>query len=117
MNTLRNKVNLIGRLGAKPEIQNLNGGFQLVKLAVATNERYKDKAGEWKDNTQWHNVNAWGKTAERLVKMADKGVEIALEGKLVNRQYETKSGEKRYVTEVEMSDFMILTPSNKTKSN
>lgn len=113
MNTLRNKVNLIGRLGSKPELKNLTGGYQVVKMQVATNERYKDKAGEWQDNTQWHQVCAWGKVAERISKLADKGIEIALEGKLVNRSYENKNGEKRYSTEIEMSDFIILAPKAK----
>ena len=109
MNTLRNKVNLIGRLGAKPEIQTLTGGNVLTHFSLATNEKYKDKEGVWQDNTQWHNITAWGKIAERLVRMADKGNEIVLEGKIINRQYETKSGEKRYATEIEVNDFMLLT--------
>lgn len=108
MNTLRNKVNLIGRLGAKPEIQNITGGYVLTNFSVATHERYKDKKGVWQESTQWHHIVAWGKLAERLVKTADKGDEIILEGRLSNRQYETKTGEKRYATEVELSDFMMV---------
>lgn len=109
MSTLRNKVNLIGRLGAKPEIQTLTGGYIVTRFPVATKEYFKDKTGEWKENTQWHNVVVWGKLAERLVKIAGKGVEIALEGKLINKQYESKTGEKKYTTEIEMNDFMLLT--------
>jgi single-strand DNA-binding protein len=60
MNTLKNKVNLIGRLGAKPTVQQFDSGAKMMRISLATNERYKDKKGEWVDNTQWHNVVAWG---------------------------------------------------------
>lgn len=113
MNTLRNKVNLIGRLGAKPELQTVAGGYTISSFSVATNERYKDKDGTWKESTQWHNIKAWGKIAERISKIGMKGSEIVLEGKLINRQFENKSGEKRYVTEIELNDFMLLTPVEK----
>ena len=110
MNSMRNKVNLIGRLGAKPEIQTVKGGFMITRFSIATNEPYKEKNGEWKDNTQWHSATLWGKNAERFVKNADKGVEVAIEGRLVNNTYETKTGEKRYQTEVEVHDFLLLLP-------
>ncbi|MCE3295312.1 MAG: single-strand binding protein [Crocinitomicaceae bacterium] len=108
MSTLRNKVNLIGRIGQKPELQTVPGGYQLTRFFVATNERYKDKSGAWQEETQWHNITAWGKKAENIVRILDKGNEIALEGKLVNRQYETQGGEKRYSTEIELNEFMLL---------
>lgn len=108
MSSLRNKVNLIGRLGAKPEIQKVNG-FVLTRFRVATNETFKSKSGEWKTDTQWHSVVIWGKPAERFVKMADKGFEVAIEGKLINKQYESKAGEKRFSTDIEASDFLLLT--------
>lgn len=109
MNNLRNKVQLIGRIGQKPELQTVKGDYKIAKITLATHERVKDKEGVWKDNTQWHNVVVWGKNAESLVKLTDKGYEIALEGKLVNRNYESKSGEKRYVTEIELHEFLVLT--------
>ena len=115
MSTLRNKVSLIGRLGAKPEIMELTGGYMKTRFPLATKESFKDKSGEWKDNTQWHNIVIWGKSAERFVKIADKGFEIAVEGRLVNKQYESKSGEKRYSTEIEVSDFLLLTPKKDNK--
>ena len=111
MSTLRNKVNLIGRLGIQPEVKTLDNGYAVARVSVATNERFKDKSGEWKDNTQWHNVVVWGKLAEKLAKHAQKGNEIAIEGKLVNKQYTSKSGEKRYSTDIEASDFILLTPN------
>ena len=109
MNNLRNKVQLIGRIGQKPELQTVKGDYKVSKITLATHERVKNKEGVWIDNTQWHNVVVWGKNAELLVKMTDKGHEIALEGKIVNRNYESKSGEKRYVTEIELHEFLVLT--------
>ena len=108
MNTLRNKVTLVGRLGAKPEVVKFESGYQLARFSLAVNEIFKDKAGEKKESTQWHNVNVWGKGAELASKLLDKGNEIILEGRLVNQNYETKTGEKRYSTVVEMTDFMLV---------
>ena len=110
MNSLRNKVNLIGRLGAQPEVSSFESGRMLARFTLATNERYKDKNEVWQDNTQWHTVNAWGKLAERIQKSLDKGSEVVIEGKLVHQSYETKEGEKRYSTIVEASDFLLVNP-------
>ena len=110
MNSLRNKVNLIGRLGAQPEVSSFESGRMLARFTLATNERYKDKNEVWQDNTQWHTINAWGKLAERIQKSLDKGSEVVIEGKLVNQSYETKEGEKRYSTIVEASDFLLVSP-------
>ncbi len=108
MNALRNKVQLIGHLGKDPEIVNLDNGSKLAKFSIATNETYKNTEGEKVTDTQWHNVVAWGKTAELVENYLIKGKEIALEGKLVNRSYETKEGEKRYVTEVRCNELLLL---------
>jgi single-strand DNA-binding protein len=110
MNTLRNKVSLIGRLGAQPEVTTFDTGRTLARFTLATNERFKDKEGNWQDNTQWHMINAWGKIAERVKKALNKGQEVILEGKLVNQSYETKSGEKRYSTVIEATEFLLLSP-------
>ncbi|MFT5777123.1 MAG: single-strand DNA-binding protein [Crocinitomicaceae bacterium] len=115
MNTLRNKVSLIGRLGGQPEVVKMESGKALVRFSIATNESYKDKKGEWQENTQWHSVVAWGTTAELASQILNKGHEIVLEGKLVNNNYETKEGEKRYGTSVEMRDFLLLTPRENAK--
>ncbi len=112
MNALKNKVTLIGRLGAKPEVMNFETGRALARFTLATNEGYKDKNGQWQDNTQWHNINAWGKSAELVGKLLDKGLEVMLEGKLVNQTYETKSGEKRFSTVVELNEFLIISSRN-----
>ena len=110
MSTLRNKVTLIGRIGAKPEIQNLTGGYVITRISLATNEGFKDKDGVWQDKTQWHSIVMWGKTAQTFAKLTDKGTEVMVEGKIVNKQYETKAGEKRYATDIEVSDFLLITP-------
>jgi single-strand DNA-binding protein len=108
MSTLRNKVQLIGNVGNEPEITNLESGKKVAKFSIATNESYKDSKGEKVTNTQWHNVVAWGKIAEIVEKYVGKGKEVALEGKLTSRSYETKEGEKRYVTEVVVDEILLL---------
>ena len=110
MNNLKNKVNLIGRLGAKPEMRKVGDkGYALTRFSLAINESFKDKvSGEWKNNTVWHVIKAWGKTAERICESLDKGIEIALEGRLVQKEYELKGGTKRSSIEVEANDFMLI---------
>ena len=108
MSTLRNKVQLIGNVGNEPEITNLESGKKVAKFSIATNESYKDSNGEKVTNTQWHNIVAWGKIAEIIEKYVGKGKEVALEGKLTSRSYETKEGEKRYVTEVVVDEILLL---------
>jgi len=108
MKNLRNKVSLIGRLGADPEVTTLDNGRMLARFTMATNEPYKKKDGTYTYDTQWHTINAWGKVADRVKRILIKGHEIVLEGKLVNQSYETKTGEKRFVTIIEASDILIL---------
>jgi single-strand DNA-binding protein len=108
MSTLRNKVQLIGNLGNDPEIITLESGQKLAKFSLATNESYKDSDGQKQTKTDWHNLIAWGKTADIVEKYITKGKEIAIEGKLTNRSYETKEGEKRYVTEVTVNEILML---------
>jgi single-strand DNA-binding protein len=114
MSSLRNKVSLIGRLGAQPEVTNYETGSTLARFTMATNERYKDKSGQWQDNTQWHTIKAWGSMAERVQKNLNKGQEILIEGKLVHQTYETKTGEKRNETIIEINEFLILALKNST---
>jgi len=108
MSTLRNKVQLIGHVGNDPEIKTFDGGKKLAKLSIATNESYKNDKGEKVEETQWHNLVAWGKTADIIEKYVVKGKEIAIEGKLTHRSYEDKNGEKRYVTEVVIDELLML---------
>lgn len=108
MSTLRNKVQLIGNLGNDPEIVNLDGGRKLAKFSVATNETYKNQKGEKITDTQWHNVVAWGKTAEIIETYVTKGKEVAIEGKLTSRSYDDKEGNKKYITEVVCNELVML---------
>ena len=108
MNALRNKVSLIGRLGAQPEVVKFDSGRTLTRFSLATNESYKNKDGEWQDVTQWHNVSAWGKTADLMAKLLHKGQEVIIEGRLINNSYETKEGERRYTTVVEANEFLLI---------
>ena len=108
MSTLKNKVQLIGHVGNDPEIKTFDGGKKLAKLSIATNESYKNDKGEKVEETQWHNLIAWGKTAETIEKYVVKGKEIAIEGKLTHKSYEDKNGEKRYVTEVVIDELLML---------
>lgn len=108
MNALKNKVQLIGNLGQDPEIVNLDGGTKLGKFSIATSDNYKNAKGEKVEDTQWHNVVAWGKTAEIVENFLTKGKQVAVEGKLTHRSYETKEGEKRYITEVRCNELLML---------
>ena len=108
MNTLRNKVQLIGNLGNDPEIITLDSGKKLAKFSLATNEYYKDADGQKQTKTDWYNLVAWNKTAEIIENYVTKGKEIAVQGKLNSRSYETKEGEKRYITEVVVNEILML---------
>ncbi|HEX8563847.1 MAG TPA: single-stranded DNA-binding protein [Flavobacterium sp.] len=108
MSTLRNKVQLIGNAGNDPEIITTESGKKLAKLTLATNETYKNEMGEKITDTQWHNVVAWGKTAELIEKYVTKGKEVAFEGKLTHRTYDDKNGDKRYSTEVVVAEMLLL---------
>ncbi len=108
MNAIKNKVQLIGNLGQDPEIVNMENGGKLAKFSIATSETYKNAKGEKVEDTQWHNVVAWGKTAEIVENFLSKGKQVAVEGKLIHRSYETKEGEKRYITEVKCNELLML---------
>lgn len=114
MYALKNKVQLIGHLGNMPEIKNLDGGKKLAKFSLATNESYRNSKGEKVDETQWHNLIAWGKVAELCEQYLAKGSEIMIEGKIAYRDYTDTDGIKRYVTEITVSDMMMF--DRKTKA-
>ena len=108
MNTLKNRVQLIGNVGNDPEIKNLDGGKKLASLSIATNESYTNDKGERVEQTEWHRVTAWGKTAEIIERYVTKGKEVAIEGKLSHRSYDDKNGEKRYITEIVVSGIQLF---------
>jgi single-strand DNA-binding protein len=115
MNTLKNTVSLIGNLGKDPELTTLASGGKLAKFSIATNESYKDKNGQWANTTQWHNVVAWGKTAELVNQVLKKGSEVVLEGKLENDAYTDKEGTKRYITQINLREFMLIRKDEQKK--
>ncbi|MEA3497379.1 MAG: single-stranded DNA-binding protein [Bacteroidota bacterium] len=108
MNNLRNKVQLIGNLGADPEIKELKEGKKIARFSLATTDHYKDKDGNKKSNTEWHTVVAWNKTAEIVEKYLSKGKEVLIDGKLTYRSWEDKDGNKKYITEIVVNELMML---------
>ena len=108
MYALKNKVQLIGNLGNNPEIKTLDGGKKMARFSIATNESYRNAKGEKVTETQWHNLVAWGKVAEIAEKYLNKGSEVAIEGKLTNRSYNDKEGNKKYITEVQVNEVLML---------
>lgn len=108
MNALKNRVQLIGNLGNDPEIVTLDSGSKLAKFNIATSDSYKNTQGERVEETQWHHIVAWGKTAEIVENFLTKGKQVAIDGKLVHRSYETKEGEKRYITEIKCNELLML---------
>jgi single-strand DNA-binding protein len=115
MNALKNKVQLIGHLGNKLDLKTLDSGKSVGHVSLATSEVYKNQKGERVEETTWHNLVLWDKTAENLAKFTDKGSEIAVEGKLTNRSYTDKNGDKKYITEIVVNDFLLL--DKKPKEN
>ena len=116
MSTLKNHVQLIGNVGQDPQITNLESGKKVARFSLATNEYYKNEKGEKIQNTEWHTIVAWGKTAEIIEKYAGKGKEIGISGKLKSRSYEDNEGVKRYVTEVEANEILLLGVNNGNSS-
>lgn len=112
MYSLRNKVQLIGNLGKTPEIKNTDSGKKLAKFSVATNEVYTNNKGEKVKETQWHNLVAWGKLAEIAEKYLDKGSEVVIEGKIITKDYTDKDGNKKYTTEIQVNEMLLMGSKN-----
>jgi single-strand DNA-binding protein len=108
MNAMKNTVQLIGNVGNDPEIKNLDGGKKVANITMATNEVYYRENGDKVEQTEWHKVVAWGKTADIIEKYVTKGLQIGIEGKLTHRSYDDKNGEKRYITEVVANEVLLL---------
>lgn len=115
MTTLRNRVQLVGNLGMDPEIVNFESGKKIAKFTVATNETFGTN-GNTKTETQWHNVVAWGKQAEIAENNLKKGSQIALEGRLTYRSYEDKNDQKKYITEVVLTSYIVFPTEGNTAS-
>jgi single-strand DNA-binding protein len=108
MYALKNKVQLIGNLGNAPEVKTTESGKKLARFSVATHETYRNAQGDKVTETTWHNLVAWGKVADIAEKYLNKGSEIAIEGKLINRSYTDKDGNKKYITEVQVNELLML---------
>ncbi len=108
MNALRNRVLLIGRLGQDPERIEFDGDKVKANLRLATNEVYRNAQGEKTETTKWHNVIAWGQLAEIMTRYLSKGSEVAIEGRLVYRQYEDKAGQQRVAAEIVTQEMLML---------
>ena len=103
-----NKVTLLGYLGKDPEIKTLENGAMYARFSVATTENYKDREGNWKENTEWHNIIAWRSLAERAERSLQKGTLIYLEGKLSTRKWTDQEGKDRYTTEIVAERLRIV---------
>jgi single-strand DNA-binding protein len=108
MTNLRNSVKLIGHLGKDPEVRTFESGKKMATFSIATSDSYKNQKGEKIQDTQWHNIVIWGKLADIAGQYLKKGSEVAVEGKLVHRAYETTAGEKRYTTEISVNEMLML---------
>ncbi|MFW5762353.1 MAG: single-stranded DNA-binding protein [Cyclobacteriaceae bacterium] len=106
MTSLRNRVQLIGKLGIDPDVKEVNKSKK-ARFSLATNEVYHQD-GNRKEETQWHNVIAWGKTAELAEKYLRKGKEVAVDGKLTSRSYNDKDGNRKYITEIVANELVLL---------
>jgi len=108
MTNLRNSVKLIGHLGKDPEVKTFESGKKVAKFTIATSETFKNQQGEKVHDTQWHNLVIWGKLADVAGQFLKKGSEVAIEGKLIHKVYETSAGEKRFTTEISVNEMLML---------
>ncbi|MFY0607197.1 MAG: single-stranded DNA-binding protein [Cyclobacteriaceae bacterium] len=113
MTSLKNNVQLIGRLGNDPQVKTFESGKKMASFSLATNDSYTNNKGEKIEDTQWHQIVVWGNKVDIVEKYLQKGKEIAVQGKLVNRSYES-NGEKKYITEINLSELLMI--SNKEKA-
>ena len=109
---LKNKVQLIGNVGQQPDVRVTENGHKMARFSIATHQVYNDAGGKKITETQWHNLVAWGKLAETVEKYVPSGREIAIEGKLVHRSYTDKEGAKKYITEVQVGEILLLGKNN-----
>lgn len=107
MNTVKNRVQLIGNLGSTPEVKDLENGNKVARFSVATSEDYTNRKGETISATHWHNIVAWGKLAGLAARTLKKGAQVTIDGKLSSRSYIARDGSKRYVTEVVVQELLL----------
>ena len=107
MKNIKNHVQLIGRLGANPEVKILDNGSKLARFNIAVTETYTSKNGEKVNNVQWHSIIAWGSLANIAERILQKGVQVTIDGKLFNRNYINKSGLKQNSTEIIANELFV----------
>lgn len=103
-----NKAILVGNLGKDPELRYTPSGTAVCTFSLATTERFKNKQGEQQDKTEWHNIVAWSGLAEICGKYLTKGKQIYVEGRIQNRSYDDRDGNKRYISEIVVSEMQML---------
>jgi single-strand DNA-binding protein len=103
-----NHVNLIGKISSDPKVVQLNNGRKIAQFSMSTQETYLDETGSVKNRKQWHRITAWGKWVMIIEEFGVKGLNLAVEGKLVSRFYKTTGGYCKLVTEVEINDLVVL---------
>ena len=108
MNSLRNRVQLIGHLGADPEVKTFENNRKVARLSLATNDEYTDKEGQKVKQTQWHQLVVWGRLAETCEKYLSKGKEVAIEGKLTYRTWNDKDGKSHNITEIMVNELLMM---------
>ena len=108
MAEVKNKVQLIGNLGNKPDVRTTDTGKKFARFSIATSEYYKNARGEPSENVYWHNIVAWGQTAELAERLLNKGTQVSIEGKLTSHTYTDKEGVKRFVTEVHANQINLV---------
>lgn len=112
-----NKVLLIGNVGKDPEVRHLESGAVTASFSLATSERYKDRNGEVKDITEWHNIVCWRGLAEIVEKYVKKGTQLYIEGKIRTRSYQDRDGNTRYITEINADDIRFVGRKSDGESN
>jgi len=115
MNTLRNSVKLIGRLGQDPEVKTLDKGNKFAKFSLATSDSFTGKKRSKKEQTQWHNIVVFGNLAGNCEKYLKKGKEIAVDGRLTYRTWEDKNGTKHISSEIVANDFLFVGSNSDSK--
>jgi len=117
MSRLKNRIQLIGHLGSDPMVNTSTNGIKVSTLRLATKDLFKNKAGEWVDETQWHTLVIWGNLNTIVEKYCQKGSELLVDGKLTYREYEDKKGDKRTITEIKVDSIIVMSKSKLNKGN
>ena len=115
MEKMINKVELSGFVGINPEVRTMPNGNKILKFSLATSQSYKDREGKWIRDTTWHNIVMWNKMAEAASPDVKKGARISVTGRLANRSYTDKEGNKKYSTEIIAVSYEMAPASTETK--